>query len=97
MHTDITVLYPETFDDATSLARRPTDGVGLDRAGGLGEMAMELGGGEPHWSAAASLTQHIQSEAAAARDGAGNARDSRGGGVETVKAKTPINVNDKRR
>lgn len=38
VHTDITVLYPDTFDDVTSLARRPSDGVGLDKAGGLGEV-----------------------------------------------------------
>ena len=35
VHTNITVLFPETFDAATALARRPSDGVGLDRAGGL--------------------------------------------------------------
>ena len=35
VHTNITVLFPETFDDATALARRPADGVGLGRAGGL--------------------------------------------------------------
>ena len=31
VHTNITVLYPETFDEMTALARRPSDGIGLNR------------------------------------------------------------------
>lgn len=36
MHTNIAVLTPDSFDASVALASRPTDGVGLGVAGGLG-------------------------------------------------------------
>jgi hypothetical protein len=95
VHTDITSLYSETLDDATSGPRRPAGGVELNRADGVDETATAVGGGGTHWSAAASSARHSQPAPAAAVGAGGYPRGSWGGGVET--ANTPIIVNDKLR